>query len=386
MSDSIPELSIVMPCLNEAATIDLCIKKAQSFLRAYKIEGAIIVADNGSTDSSVEIAQKLGVRVISIGEKGYGAALAGGITLARGKFVIMGDADNSYDFSDLMPILKKLREGTDLVVGNRFKGGIKTGAMPFLNRYLGNPVLSFIGRLFFKIPIHDFHCGLRGFSREKIVSLDLQTTGMEYASEMIVRAALYGLSMSEIPVTLSPDGRGHKSHLEPWHDGWRHLRFLFLYSPRWLYFYPGLAMLVLGLLISALLLPGPMIIGGGVGLDVHSLLVGAASILLGTQTITFGLIARSYARRNGILPSKSRYDKILTSIKLEHLLMLSGVLLFCGLLAFSIAMYRWADVHFGALDYRDVMRLLIFSVTCTISGFQVGFAGFLLGVMQIRQK
>jgi len=258
--------------------------------------------------------------------------------------------------------------------------------MPFLNRYLGNPILSFIGRLFFKIPLHDFHCGLRGFSREKILSLDLQTTGMEYASEMIVRSALYGLSMKEVPVTLSPDGRGHGSHLKPWHDGWRHLRFLFLYSPRWLYFYPGLAMVVLGLLVSGLLLPGPMMIGSGVGLDVHTLLVGAASILLGTQTITFGLIARSYARRNGILPSKSRYDKILTSIKLEHLLALSGVLLFCGLCAFSIAMYRWSAVHFGALDYRDAMRLLIFSVTCIISGFQVGFAGFLLGVMQIRQK
>jgi len=381
-----PELSIVMPCLDEARTLSLCLKKAKAFLRDYGVRGEIVVADNDSSDSSAQIAAREGVRVAHVSERGYGAALAGGIAMARGRFVIMGDADDSYDFGELGPLLQKLREGFPLVVGNRFKGGIQQGAMPFLNRYLGNPVLSFLGRLFFAIPLGDFHCGLRGFDREAILGLDLRTTGMEYASEMIVRTALKGLSMAEVPVTLRPDGRGRSPHLHPWRDGWRHLRFLLLYSPRWLYLYSGLALLVLGLVIAALLLPGPMMIADGVGLDVHTLLVGAMSILAGVQTMTFGLLARAYARRNGILPERSRYDRFLMALKQEHLLALSGLLLLCGTGAALRAVHLWSTASFGALDYRDAMRALIVAVTCIVAGLQVGFSSFLLGVMEIRHR
>ncbi len=380
------ELSILMPCLNEARTLPHCLEKARRFLEDNKVNGEILVADNGSEDGSAAIAEKFGARVVTVAEKGYGAALAGGIAAARGRFVIMGDADNSYDFAALAPMLEKMRGGAQLVIGNRFKGGIADGAMPFLNRYLGNPVLSFIGRLFFKIPLGDFHCGLRGFDREAILALDLKTTGMEYASEMIVRAALHGLKMEEVPVTLAPDGRGRKPHLHPWHDGWRHLRFLLLYSPRWLYLYPGLAMIAAGLLISALLLPGPLMIAEGVGLDVHTLLVGAMSVLVGVQSLTFGLMARAYAQRNGMLPPCSKYDKWIGGLQLEHLLFLAFFLLACGAGAVLWAAHLWSSVNFGALDYRDAMRTLIVAVTCIVGGLQLGFAAFLLGVMKIRHK
>lgn len=386
MSDSEVELSIVMPCLNEARTLPVCIEKARKFLAENNVRGEIVVADNGSEDGSVQIAEQYGARVVLVAERGYGAALAGGIASARGRFVIMGDADDSYDFLGLMPLLAKLREGVAMVVGNRFRGGIKSGAMPFLNRYLGNPVLSCLGRLFFRIPIGDFHCGLRGFDRESVMKLELRTTGMEFASEMIVSAALHGLSMAEVPVTLAPDGRGRRPHLHPWRDGWRHLRFLLLYSPRWLYLYPGLAMIVTGLAIAGLLLPGPMMIADGVGLDVHTLLVGSMSILVGVQSITFGLIARSFAMRNGIIFRTSRYDKWVAGLTLERMLFLSGGLIFLGFLAVVWAAHRWTAVSFGALDYRDVMRILIVAVTCIVGGLQLGFAAFLMGVMQIRHK
>ena len=382
-----PELSIVMPCLNEARTLGVCLEKARRFLAAENIRGEIIVADNGSVDESVAVAQGFeGVRIVEVADKGYGAALAGGIAAARGTYVIMGDADDSYDFSALGPILTKLREGYALVVGNRFRGEIKRGAMPFLNRYLGNPVLSALGRLFFHIPIRDFHCGLRGFRREDFLDLDLRTTGMEYASEMIVRAALHGLRMTEVPVTLSPDGRGGKSHLHPWRDGWRHLRFLLLYSPRWLYLYPGLAMIGFGVALAALLLPGPVQIGDGVGLDVHTLLVGAMSILVGVQSITFGFMAKTYAVRNGILPRQTRDEKWMDSVTLERLLLLAGGLILVGLSAVGWTVNLWSAAHFGALDYRDAMRALILAVTCIVGGLQLGFAAFLLGVMGIRHR
>jgi len=386
MVDSDIELSIVMPCLNEAQTLTACLQKARRFLFENNISGEIIVADNGSNDGSLTIALTNEARVISVVERGYGAALAGGIAAARGRYVIMGDADNSYDFIELLPILKKLREGFQLVLGNRFKGEIKPGAMPMLNRYLGNPILSAIGKLFFRILVGDFHCGLRGFSREAILQLGLRTTGMEYASEMIVSAALHGLTLAEVPVTLWPDGRGHKSHLSPWRDGWRHLRFLLLYSPRWLYLYPGLAMIIAGLLVSALLLPGPVMIADGVGLDVHTLLVAAMAILLGVQSITFGFMARTYAIRNGIIPEHARYEKFLASVKLEHMLVLGLVLVLLGLSGCGWAAQIWSEANFGALDYRDAMRILIAAVTCIVAGMQLGFAAFLLGVMQIKQK
>jgi hypothetical protein len=386
MADSGIELSIVMPCLNEARTLGVCLKKAQTFLTDNNIKGEIIVADNGSDDGSQAIAQAQGVRVVPVAEKGYGAALAGGIAAAQGRYVIMGDSDDSYDFSALMPILAKLREGYEMVVGNRFKGGIKPGAMRFLNRYLGNPVLTALGKLFFHIPLGDFHCGLRGFDRRALLKLDLRTTGMEYASEMIVRAALHNLRMTEVPVTLWPDGRGRQSHLQRWRDGWRHLRFLLLYSPRWLYLYPGLAMIVLGIAIAALVLPGPMMIADGVGLDVHTLLVGAMSFLVGVQSITFCFMARSYAMRNGIIPQSSRYEKLLGGLTLERLLVLALVLILLGLSAVGWLTNLWTARNFGALDYRNAMRVLIVAVTCIVAGLQLGFAAFFLGVLQIRHK
>ena len=386
MNDSQLDLSIVMPCLNEARTLHLCMTKAQAFLDAAGICGEIVIADNGSLDDSVQIAKAFGARVVHVVEKGYGAALAGGIAAARGRFVIMGDADDSYDFGDSFLILDKLRQGADLVVGNRFKGGIKKDAMPFLNRYLGNPVLSFIGRLFFNITLRDFHCGLRGFVRQAIVDLNLKTLGMEYASEMIVLAALRGLRMEEVPVTLAPDGRGRKPHLNPWRDGWRHLRFLLLYSPRWLYLYPGLALIAFGLLMCGLLLPGPLTLGRDFGLDVHSLLIGAMSLLVGVQSLTFGVLARSYAKRNGMIPRGSRFDRLLDDVRLEHLLCGGGGLFAVGLACVVWAFHRWSAVGFGALDYQEMMRLLIVAVTCCVAGLQIGFSSFLLGVMQIERK
>ena len=385
MPDSQLELSIVMPCLNEARALPACLKKAQDFLARHNVKGEIIVADNGSEDNSAALARAGGARVVDVAERGYGAALSGGIAAAQGRFVIMGDADDSYDFTALMPILEKLREGYALVIGNRFKGGIGKGAMPFLNRYLGNPVLSAIGKLFFKIPVGDFHCGLRGFSRAAILDLDLRTTGMEYASEMIVRAALHGLRMAEVPVTLSATVDGRQSHLHPWRDGWRHLRFLLLYSPRWLYMYPGLAMIAIGLVASVLLLPGTFIVAG-VGFDVHTLLVAAMAILVGVQSITFGLIVRMYAIKNGILPVNNRYEKFFANVTLERMLLLGGGLILLGMAGVAWAAQIWSAKDFGALNYRDLMRIVIVAVTCIVGGLQLGFAAFLLGVMEIKHR
>lgn len=386
MTDSKLELSIVLPCLNEARTLPLCLQKAQKFLIDNAISGEIIVADNGSNDGSVEIAMKAGVRVVNIEERGYGAALSGGIAAAKGRFVIMGDADDSYDFANLMPLVMKLREGCQLVLGNRFKGGIQPGAMPFMNRYLGNPVLSALGKIFFNIPLNDFHCGLRGFERQAILDLDLRTTGMEYASEMIVRASLHGLSMAEVPIKYWPDGRGHKSHLHPWRDGWRHLRFLLLYSPRWLYLYPGLAMIALGVVLSLLLMPGPVMIAEGVGLDVHSLLVASLAILMGIQSITFGFMARSYAMKNGIIPASPRYEKFFAFLTLERLLIIAALLLVIGIAGIVMIAGNWSQSNFGALDYQNVLRILIPSATSIVAGMQLGFAAFFIGIMQIKHR
>lgn len=386
MSDSPFELSIVMPCLDEARTLPTCLKKARDFLAAHAVNGEIVVADNGSTDGSQDIARSFDARVVEVEEKGYGAALSGGIAAAKGRFVIMADSDDSYDFTGLMPILEKLREGYELVVGNRFTGGIKDGAMPFLNRYFGNPVLSALGKLFFRIPVNDFHCGLRGFDRQALLNLDLRTTGMEYASEMIVRAALLNLRITEVPVTLSPDGRDRRPHLQPWRDGWRHLRFLLLYSPRWLYLYPGIAMIVVGMILAGLLLPGPVMVADGVGLDVHSLLVAAMAILVGVQSITFGFIVRMYAMKNGILPETGKYEKIFASVTVERMLIFAAALILVGTGGVVWAAQIWSAKDFGALDYRDMMRILIAAVTCIVAGLQLGFAAFLLGVMQIKHR
>ena len=300
MSESDLELTILMPCLNEAETIARCVDKARGFLSARGVAGEVLVADNGSSDGSQAIAEAHGARVIGVPERGYGAALIGGIAAARGRFVIMGDADDSYDFAALMPFVERLRAGADVVMGNRFQGGIAAGAMPALHRYLGNPGLSFLGRLFFGVRTGDFHCGLRGFDRDRVRVLDLRTTGMEFASEMVVRAALAAYRIEEVPTTLSPDGRSRPPHLRPWRDGWRHLRFLLIYSPRWLFLYPGLAILLAGMIGTAVLLPGAVSIAGIV-FDLHTFIVSCFAILVGLQSITFAVIARKYAAQRGLV-------------------------------------------------------------------------------------
>ncbi len=350
---------------------------------APSIAGEVLVADNGSTDGSVELAKRSGARVIAVTERGYGAALRGGIAAARGRFVVMGDADDSYDFSDLEAFVEKLRAGCDLVMGNRFAGGIAPGAMPFLHRYLGNPVLSLIGRVFFHASIRDFHCGLRGFRRDAMARLNLRTSGMEFASEMVVRAALARLVIAEVPTTLSVDGRSRPPHLRPWQDGWRHLRFLLLFSPRWLFLYPGLALIVLGAIGSAVLFPGPLRITKGFELDDHTFLVAAMSILVGVQVVAFGIIARHFAAANGLLPRSRRLDALLAAVPLERGLMIALGVVVAGLGGVGWSLWQWALVDFGPLTAPAVMRVLTFALVFIAIGVQLAFALFLLGVIDL---
>ncbi len=380
------ELTILMPCLNEAETLARCIGKARAFLRETRVAGEIVVADNGSTDGSQAIARAAGARVVDVAARGYGAALAGGIAAARGRFVVMGDADDSYDFSDLSGFLAELRDGADLVMGNRFRGRIEPGAMPFLHRYVGNPALSGLGRLFFGVRCGDFHCGLRGFRRDAILRLDLRTTGMEFASEMVVRAALAGLVIREVPTSLAKDGRSRRSHLRTWRDGWRHLRFLLLYSPRWLFLYSGLCMMAAGLAVALLVLPGPTEIADGVFLDIHTLLVGCMAILVGLQSVTFGLLASQYAHAQGFVPASPRISPLLRRLTLERMLLVAGAALALGLGGFAATLWTWSAAHFGPLQYRATMRLLIVSLTLIVGAIQLGLSAFLAGVMQIRHR
>jgi hypothetical protein len=377
------ELTILMPCLNEAETLAICLEKARAFLVRTGITGEVLVADNGSTDGSVELAKGSGARVIAVTERGYGAALRGGIAAARGRFVVMGDADDSYDFSDLEAFVEKLRGGCDLVMGNRFAGGIATGAMPFLHRYVGNPALSLIGRVFFKAPIRDFHCGLRGFRRDAIARIDLRTSGMEFASEMVVRAALARLVIAEVPTALSVDGRSRPPHLRTWHDGWRHLRFLLLFSPRWLFLYPGLALIVLGAIGSAVLFPGPLRITKGFELDYHTFLVAAMSILVGVEVVAFGIIARHFSAANGLLPRSRRLDALLAAVPLERGLLIALGVVIAGLGGVAWSLWQWALVDFGPLTAPIVMRVLTFALVFIAIGVQLAFALFLLGVIDL---
>lgn len=376
------ELTILMPCLNEAETLETCIRKAQGYLSASGVDGEVLVADNGSTDGSREIAERCGARVADVPEKGYGAALIGGCEAARGKYVIMGDADDSYDFTDLDPFLEKLREGYQLVMGNRFKGGIEPGAMPPLHRYLGNPVLSFIGRLFYPSSIGDFHCGLRGYDREAILGLGLRTTGMEYASEMVVKATLYKLRITEVPTTLKKDGRSHPPHLRSFRDGWRHLKFLLMHSPDWLFLYPGIALTALGLVMMALLAAGPAYING-IALDVHTMLYGSAFTITGSSVIQFALFTKAYARTSGFIPVKENKKKRLTP---DRAILFGALLLLAGLAATIAAFTAWRGARFGDLDPQRVMRLAIPAVTAMAVGTQSMFGGFFIGILEIPHK
>jgi glycosyltransferase involved in cell wall biosynthesis len=375
------ELSIVMPCLNEAETLGVCIKKAQSYLAQHDISGEIIIADNGSTDGSQTIAEKMGARVVDVKAKGYGSALMGGISAARGNYIIMGDADDSYDFTNLTPFIKKLREGYDLVMGNRFKGGIKPGAMPPLHKYLGNPVLTWIGRLLFPSPCGDFHCGLRGFRRDAIQQLNLRTTGMEFASEMVVKATLHKMRITEVPTTLYPDGRSRPPHLRSWRDGWRHLRFLLLYSPRWLFLYPGALLMLLGLIISLWLLPGPKII-----FDVNTLLYAATAILVGFQAVTFAVFTKIFAISEGLLREDLRLNRVFRYINLEVGLIVGSILLLVGIAGSIFAFGLWGENVFGPLDASKTLRIVIPSVTSLALGFQMILSSFFLSVLGLKRR
>ncbi len=374
-----------MPCLNEAETLATCIRKARRFLETSGVAGEVLIADNGSTDGSREIAAAEGARVVPVASRGYGAALLGGIAAARGRFVIMGDADDSYDFVNLMPFLEKLRGGADIVIGNRFRGGIAPGAMPFLHRYLGNPLLSFLGRLFFRMKIGDFHCGLRGFERERISKMGLRSTGMEFASEMLVRASLSDYRIVEVPTTLSKDGRSRPPHLRTWSDGWRHLRFLLMFSPTWLFLYPGLILLAFGIIGTATLLPGMFYIGG-IGIDIHTYVVGCISILLGLQSIGFAVVARRFGTAFGFMPASQRFGTLLERITLERVLATAAVLLVFGLAGLVWCLLKWASLEFGALQYASLLRILMLSLTAVAAAMQLAFTAFLAGITEIPTR
>lgn len=379
------ELTILMPCLNEAETLEVCIQKAKTFLETSGVAGEILIADNGSTDGSVEIAEKCGARVEHVSEKGYGAALIGGCKAAKGKYVIMGDADDSYDFLNLMPFVEKLREGYDLVMGNRFKGGIAKGAMPPLHRYIGNPVLSFIGRLFFSSDIGDFHCGLRGYDREAMLNLDLQTTGMEYASEMVVKATMYGLKIAEVPTTLSPDGRSRAPHLRSFRDGWRHLKFLLLHSPDWLFLYPGMVFCILGLVITVSLMFGPVTLGG-VTFDIHTMLYGSAMIMIGANMIFFSLFTRIYAIRTRFIPTKENVATRLAGITTEKGAIAGVILTLAGIVMTVLAFMVWKHTAFGDLNPQEMMRMTIPALTLMVVGIEMIFASFFIGILNIKHQ
>jgi glycosyltransferase involved in cell wall biosynthesis len=379
------ELTILMPCLNEAETVATCVRKAVSFLERHGVSGEVLIADNGSTDGSRELATAAGARVVPIEERGYGAALAGGIRAASGRFVIMGDADDSYAFENLESMLSELRDGADLVMGNRFAGGIEPGAMPFLHRYLGNPVLSFLGRLFFQVPIGDFHCGLRGFSKEAILGLRLRSTGMEFASEMVVKAKLQGLAIHETPTTLSPDGRSRAPHLKTWRDGWRHLRFLLLHSPRWLFLYPGLALILPGLLLGGALARGPIRLPTGITLDFHTLVVACFGVLVGLQLILFSALARRYAIAEGFLPKPVRFEGFIAGLTLERILQAAVAIFLVGVGGVVWSVVYWADRNFGPISSPLVLRMLILSLTGISAAIQLAASGFLASVFTIRR-
>lgn len=380
-----PELSIVMPCLNEAETLEACVLKAQRALREHHIDGEIVVADNGSTDGSQAMAKRLQTRLVEVREKGYGSALMGGILAARGKYIIFGDADDSYDFTQIPLFLEKLRGGFDLVMGNRFKGGIKPGAMPPLHKYLGNPVLSGLGRVFYRSGCGDFHCGLRGFTKEAFLRMGLRTTGMEFASEMVVKAALFKMRITEVPITLWPDGRSRPPHLHTWRDGWRHLRFMLLYSPRWLFLYPGALLMMAGLLVMLWLLPGPREVGS-VNFDVHTLLYAASAVLVGYQAIAFAVFTKVFAIAEGLLPRDARLDRLFHIITLEVGLAIGGLFAVGGLAGSLYALELWRARGFGPLDVTVTMRTVIPTAAAMTLGFQIVLSSFFLSVLGLKRS
>ena len=379
------KLSIVMPCLNEAETLEKCISKAFAFLKNNNIDGEIIVADNGSKDGSQSIALNLGATVVSTAKKGYGNALQAGIEAANGQYIIMGDADDSYDFSELSLYIAKLEQNFDLVMGNRFRGGIKKNAMPFLHRYLGNPVLSFLGRLFFKSDLRDFHCGLRGFTKSAYDKMQLSTTGMEFASEMIVKSHLLHLNIAEVPTILYKDGRSRKPHLKTWSDGWRHLRFLLLYSPKWLFLHPGLFLMIFGLISSTSLIISPIHIKDIV-FDVHTLLFCNAFFLIGFQFVIFYGFTKVFTVTQKLLPKSKKYDSLFKIINLEKGLLIGFGLLILGVALSFYGLNIWSENRFGVLNTNQTLRIIIPAVSIIIIGVQIVLFSFFFSILGLKHE
>jgi len=380
-----PTCSVVMPCLNEHATVGICVAKAIAALQDAGLAGEVIVADNGSTDGSIEIAESAGARIIHVREKGYGNALKGGIEAARGEFILMADSDDSYDLAHIPRFFDALAAGSDLVMGNRFSGGIADDAMPFLHRYLGNPVLTAIGRLFFGSPCRDFHCGMRAFRKSSFARMDIRSTGMEFASEMVVKASLLRMSVREVPTTLAPDGRAHAPHLRTWRDGWRHLRFLLMYSPRWALLYPGLFLILAGLAGCAWLLPGPRFVRG-IGFDVHTLLYAFVAVLLGFQLVAFATFTKVFAITEGLLPEDPRLTRVFRYVTLETGLIVGGLLILLGLIGSILAVTHWAGGSFGALDPVRTLRLVMPAVFALTLGVQITTSSFFLSILGLRRR
>ena len=386
MADPV-DLSIVIPCLNEAETIARCIEKARLGIRRAGVTGEILIADNGSTDGSQAIAEKLGARVIAVQEKGYGNALRGGIAAAKGKYILMGDADDSYDFSEADRFVNKFQEGYDLVMGCRLPiggGTILPGAMPWKNRWLGNPVLSFIGRLFFKCPAHDFHAGLRAFTKDSLEKMELQTTGMEFASEMVIKATLKKFRIAEVPITLHKDGRSRPPHLKPWRDGWRHLRFMLIYSPRWLFLMPGLFLSALGIIFSAVLAVKDLQIGG-VQLNVGTLMMACMTVVVGFQLVAFAFYTKVFAIAEGLLPADPKLTRVFKIFTLEKGIVVGLLILLAGLVMFARALWLWQQANFGLLpSTEENLRRLIPAATLMLLGVQSIFSSFFMSVLGLK--
>lgn len=379
------ELTILMPCLNEEETVEACVVEARGYLERSGVNGEVLIADNGSTDHSVQIATRAGARVVHVPEKGYGAALRGGIEAAAGKYIIMGDADFSYDFGNLDPFLTELRRGNDLVMGNRFAGGIQKGAMPPLHRYLGNPVLSFVARLFFRSKIGDFHCGLRGFRADSIRNLNLRTTGMEFASEMVVRAELAHSKIAEVPTVLRPDGRSRPPHLRSWRDGWRHLRFLLLHCPNWLFIWPSVFLILVGLMFGGWLAIGTRAVGD-VRFDINSLLVLSGLVQVGVAGLVFGVLAKLFANRYGVLPTSRSSEQILKWASLRHALLVGFIAISLGLLGLVFAMLQWIDAGLGDLTSEQTRQVVVPSITGICVGLTLIFGGFLASLLELGDR
>ena len=377
-----------MPCLNEAETLARCIESARLGIQRAGVPGEIIIADNGSTDGSPAIARKLGARVVPVKDKGYGSALRGGIRAALGKWILMGDADDSYDFSEADRFVKKFQEGFDLVMGCRLPAGggtILPGAMPWKNRQLGNPVLSFVGQIFFKCPAHDFHCGLRGFTRTAFEKMDLQTTGMEFASEMVIKSTFKHLKITEVPVTLRPDGRSRPPHLKPWRDGWRHLRFMLLFSPRWLFFAPGIFLSLLGIILGGALSVQNLVIGGII-LNVGTLMMACMAVVVGFQLVAFAFFTKVFAIAEGLLPDDPKFSRVFKFFNLEKGILLGLAVLLAGILLFLRAVWIWRQHDFRALDYEQNLRRLIPAATLIVLGVQAVFSSFFMSALGLKTQ